>query len=373
MWALALLSSYIGVFVNHRRASLVIVSRSDVDELVDSASLPTNTLSNGTILMHNATQQRKIKKGGTFGVAHDLGRMRRQGRKRRQLLAPDWYQNTTQRLVVHLHIGKNGGTSMDRIGPFLARQVKYRYVGRAHFDWSFIDTLPQNKTNVITMLRHPVKRAVSHFYFSKTLKWTRNGNIRNMTLEEYLNDPSEMIKSRTLWADGQAATWWLTGTHAEPWVNVNRSEVREREQMHKNAMAMCLLAADRLDQTLWFGILEDLPRSMELLQHTLGLPTTPSFPKANAMRQVTPELTEWEQKALSSLMPQDLWIYEYGQRLFEARYHGLKTGEFVPPERPPIPVHLTCTSTNSRLDCTEGPLKGSFEQKDMQNEQQRGR
>ena len=100
-------------------------------------------------------------------------------------------------------------------------------MGHVHFDWSYINNLPQDKIDVITMLRHPVKLAVSQFYYAKTLKWTAGTELQSMELGEYLQNPSEMIKLHTLWADGQAATWWLTGMHIESWVNVDQNTVKE--------------------------------------------------------------------------------------------------------------------------------------------------
>jgi hypothetical protein len=143
-------------------------------------------------------------------------------------------------------------------------------------------------------------------------------------------------------------------------VGVNPQEQDDRERLAANATAMCLLAADRLDETLWFGIIEHLPRSMELLQHALGLSSVPRFPQSNAAKSY-PKPTEWEREALASLMPQDSWLYEYGKRLFEARYQAMKTGTFIQPERPPIPDTWSCKSNRFRLDCVEGPLKGSIE------------
>lgn len=266
----------------------------------------------------------------------------------------------SRRLLVHLHIGKTGGTSLDNIGRRLARDSGRVFIGHRHFDWSFINELPRQNTDVITMLRNPVSRAVSHFYFSKNRRWTQMLKMRRMKLGEYLQDKEAMMQSRDLWYDGQAAISWLTGTHLAKWVGVNPQEQNDRERLAANATAMCVLAADRLDETLWFGIIEDLPRSMELLQHALGLSSLPEFPKFNAAKTY-PKPTEWEREALASLMPQDMWLYEYGKRLFEARYQAMKTGVFVQPERPPIPDTWSCKSNRFRLDCIEGPLKGSIE------------
>jgi hypothetical protein len=297
----------------------------------------------------------------------NIAARRRQPFSNRTLLPPSSYRKSQERLLVHLHIGKNGGTSIDSIGRGLAKQTNRHYVpkGHFHFDWAYIVKLPQDKIDVITMLRHPVARAVSHFYYAKPQPWTVGTELRSISLHEYLQGASHLLRSRIIWADGQAATWWLTGTHiGSSWVvNVDASDVPEREEVYRNATAMCHLAADRLDQTFWFGMLEDLPRSMELLQHALKLPRTPSLPQRNAGKTHHPKPTEWEEAALASLMPRDLWVYEYGKVLFEARYHAMQTGaEFVVlPERPPIPDMWTCTSTRTRLECNTGPFKGSYE------------
>ena len=270
-------------------------------------------------------------------------------------------QQEQQRSLVHLHIGKNGGTSLDGLGKRLADETNRRYMGYTHFDWSYIHNLA-NK-DVITMLRHPVTRAVSHIYSARN--WMKQVQLKNtMTLGEYLNDTNLLLETRTCWFDGQGGVSWLTGTHEESsWVKRTKDEVEiaNGEALDKNATAMCLLAADRLDQTLWFGILEDLPRSMQLLQYALNLSQVPSLPKGNVNpQQHRKKPTLWEQEALASLMPRDLWLYEYAKRLFEARYRAMKTGEFVQPNRLPLPNTWSCTSTPKHLECCEGPLKGSY-------------
>jgi len=330
-----ILISQLGVLVVHRRAN--VKQQHDVIAL--------NHHHHATFEQRHARHKKRI--------LHTAQRKRHARHRQNK-------NNSHKRLLVHLHIGKNGGTSMDTIGPSLVRHSNHSYIGDRHFDWSFIDKLPQHKVDVITMLRNPVSRAVSHFYFSQTLKWTRKRKLRHYSLDEYLHDKEELLATRTIWRDGQAGVLWLTGTHTGSFVGIDPSEIEERERRASNATAMCLLAADRLDQTLWFGILEDLDRSMELLGHALNLVETPSFPKANKKRQRQAKPTEWEQEALASLMPQDLWLYQYGKRLFEARYQAMLTGVFVPPERPPIPQPLSCTSTPTQLVCVDGPLKGTF-------------
>ena len=93
-------------------------------------------------------------------------------------------------------------------------------------------------------------------------------------------------------------------------------------------------------------------------------PTLPilRFPKKNRNRSKHPRLSETEKDILWNLVPQDLWLYEYGQRLFEARWRAYQKGtqQIILPSRPPIPKILSCVSTRFQLNCTRGPLKGSY-------------
>jgi len=154
----------------------------------------------------------------------------------------------------------------------------------------------------------------------------------------------------------------LTGTHIGSWVGCPRDQVEIRERIASNATAMCLLAAKRLETTKWFGILEDLDRSMELLKHTFQLETLPKMPhiRQKSRSDASIKISAIEVLGLASLMPQDLWLYEYGKRLFEARWEKYKTGIYTPPELPPLPKTFSCISTRFTLNCTSGPLSSYY-------------
>lgn len=51
------------------------------------------------------------------------------------------------------------------------------YVGAKHFDWSYIQTHYPND-DVVTLLRDPADRAISHFHFMQKLSWTKTMKIR---------------------------------------------------------------------------------------------------------------------------------------------------------------------------------------------------
>jgi hypothetical protein len=307
------------------------------------------------------------------------------------------------RTLAFLHIGKAGGTSFDKVGGVIAEEAQYNYAGRKHFDWSAIEKMGTvgETVEVVTMLREPVARAISHFYYAKGAAWTKGAPIRTQGLTQYLQSGKQnLLNTRDIWQDGQAAVSWLTGTHIGKWVGIPKEKVDERERRAQDSFAMCHLAADRLEQTKWFGLLEDSDRSMELLQHAFNLLQRPSLPHENngvvrhafnllerlslshhnnsatrfknkgfarlkrdptidqdkgVTRKNDNPVTEEDNKCLASLMPQDIWLYEYAKLLFESRWTEYETGIYQAPDRPPLP-ELTCVSTRFELICSSGPL-----------------
>ena len=132
------------------------------------------------------------------------------------------YENES---IAFMHIGKNGGTSfrggltkaqqdngcrLKSVGS-VAKQEKHPCPGpvpcvcNRHYDWTVIDDLESRGVKVATfaLLRHPVKRATSHFYFAQTLPWTKQAAIRKQSLSQYLADPHSMLDTRDVWQGGQ--------------------------------------------------------------------------------------------------------------------------------------------------------------------------
>ena len=274
-----------------------------------------------------------------------------------------------KRKLMFLHVAKSGGTAFGQYGNELARKANYNYIGSGggnkHFDWNTIEkqgTVGKD-VEVLMLLRHPVARAISHFYYIKPQKFTADAKMRKQTLSEYLfdGDKQNLLKSRDIWQDGQAGVSWITGTHIANWVGCPKEEVEARERRALNATAMTLLAAERLQQVKWFGILEDLERSQELLQYEFNLTKRPSWKHANEnKKKLHTNYTTEDMEGLTSLMPQDLLFYEYAKRLFEARWQAYKTGKYTAPELPTLPDPLSCISTRFQLNCTSGPFIGDF-------------
>ena len=77
------------------------------------------------------------------------------------------------------------------------------YHGNSHFDWSYIDHFYPGE-NVVTILREPVSRAISHFSFMQKLSWTKGMAIRDQNMTQFLSDYSSMMANRGAWQVGCA-------------------------------------------------------------------------------------------------------------------------------------------------------------------------
>ena len=276
---------------------------------------------------------------------------------------PPRYMSDTSNPVYFLHIGKAGGTSIDSLIPKLLKGTGKRYIGNKHYDWSYIQQQQQSKigrqgnlrggnsvrggfevstnADIITFLRHPVSRAVSQFYFGKKLSWMKklHEKSRDQTLDEYLDDSNKTWTQPI--ADGESGSSFLAGifsTKKKCWVASDNQETDLKIYLRNNKTAATLFAAGRLENTTWFGIMEDMDRSMKLLQLTLGLDVTPVLPKSNSKRGGNPKPSNATVRKIKQYVPKDLWLYEYAKRLFEARWEYFAGNcTYIPPELPPLP------------------------------------
>ena len=268
--------------------------------------------------------------------------------------------------LVFLHIGKSGGTSFNDVMRRVAKDLDREYIGTkcgtCHFDWSYIDKRFGLDADVLTIFRHPVDRAISHFNYAKRLAWTEGMKIRGQTMEEYLNDLDSMLETRTVWMDGQAGVMWLSGLHVDKWVQIPPSDIKEREKRFREIKPIAKLVIERMLNTTWFGVLEDLDRSMEMLSKTLGRRV--QMVKANVNEHKSENNVV--RKKLAELMPFDLWMYDYAVQVFEARWkHYLGNKDVKVPVPPHLP-EMKCTSTMTTIICENAELMGSFIYKTIQ-------
>ena len=197
-----------------------------------------------------------------------------------------------------------------------------------HFDWSPIEPLHRAGVGMapISVMRDPVERAISHFYFCKTLPWTAGMRIRTQSLSEYLADPESMLETRDVWQDGQAGVSWFAGVHIAGWVvtgpilNKN-GEKRWRERQSLNATWLLDRAVVNFEKFLWVGILEAMSESLEMLEYQGGYAPGFKVAKKNSHKHGSGAEASAEEKAkLASLMPMDMWFYDHVKRTHEAKW-----------------------------------------------------
>lgn len=318
------------------------------------------------------------KRGTPFSASSLLSTM---SRSRSQSQPPPRKMSQSENPVYFLHIGKAGGTSVDKLMfKILKRRNRHRkYVGHKHFDWSFIEKSvagagadPDSNADVITFLRNPVSRAVSQFYFSQSLPWAkkRNAPFIHQTLDEYLKNPGGY---RQPIHDGAGGVDFLSGSASVVgggWIQTDGVETELKQYLREHMAANALYAARNLDRTTWFGLLEDIPRSMKLLQLTLDLDEVPTLPRSNTgagrRRRHGGQQQHKQNRIISaesvsiieSYIPGDIWLYQYSKLLFEARWNYL-TGEteiYLHPELPLLPQSLQTTLNPE--DCKRKGEKG---------------
>jgi hypothetical protein len=121
-------------------------------------------------------------------------------------------------------------------------------------------------TDVMTFLRHSVSHAVSQLEYSKSLPWAKWSNVPflHQTFDEYLDDPSKTWMQPI--ADGESGTVpiSLQGSSppmtAEGWVLTHGKETRAKGCLCTNPTTEAHPAAQNLEKTAWFGLLEDVGR-----------------------------------------------------------------------------------------------------------------
>ncbi len=287
-------------------------------------------------------------------------------------MSPPRKMSSTSNPVYLVRVGKTGSTSMRSLMKDLLKNTSKEFIGTKHFDWSYIQIREQIRNtihndittsrtrndeydvstdaDVITFLRHPVSRAVSQFYFSKQLPWARKSKVKFLpqTFNEWIVDPGNFLQPLS---DGEGGVRYLAGAFRTPkngqgWVKTDGLNTDYKAYLRQNKTAACLRAAERLDQTVYFGILEDADRSMKLLQLTLDLDDVPTMPRSNKGRKGKrdPKPSAEAVEIVAKYIPQDLWLYEYATRLFEARWEYFTSlnengdGVYVHPELPPLPL-----------------------------------
>jgi len=104
-----------------------------------------------------------------------------------------------------------------------------------------------------------------------------------------------------------------------------------------NSTKVLKRAAERLENIFWFGILEEMDKSMKLLRFQIGFHSNLKMPHKRKNEHLNHSSSQEIDKMIESLIPMDMWLYEFGKRLFQARWNFFKTGIYIQPNYPPYP------------------------------------
>lgn len=103
---------------------------------------------------------------------------------------------------------------------------------------------------------------------------------------------------------------WLAGTHASTDVlprDKTDTELRRRETANAmDSTATLQLAASRLRQAYWIGLLETWDDSLARLSSKLGVPLSPRHEQPG---KSYPPVSNTVRMKLEALMPMDMWLY----------------------------------------------------------------
>jgi Sulfotransferase family len=265
------------------------------------------------------------------------------------------------RPLFYLHIPKCGGTSVKVLlrQAFPAEQgVRWLEhhprrladnsggLGRhpcysGHVVYRFRDLLP-SRTAVMTFLRDPVDRAVSAFYYFRSLgreKLAEEETIPGLdrccelSLDEFLE--AEPLAARVHL--GNIQTWMFSQPHmyhVSPWRPLTRADLDE--------------ARRNLERVAFVGVTDRFEDSILLLCRMCDWPLPDAVPHENRtpIRPGTEEVSPGARAALKELTTLDAELYRLGADLFADALRDVPL-----PHVPPAP---------SRIDLTfDGPIPGS--------------
>lgn len=288
---------------------------------------------------------------------------------------PKWTK-TSGKIITFMHIGKNAGTSFRSALLRAMSGVGSRCNCPGHQHFGLLDK-PQNA--LVTILRHPIERTLSHFWFTQTLSWGEKAKVDLFSVEQWLDYekfPLLFSRTRTIWRDGQSAALWFSGLHTAGWAGATRESDQEKDRLEKLAFNQTYLlskAIENFHRFVYVGLLSDLESSSQLFAFQIEGASL-QMPHSNKNRR--PRSLEEDigrkraavvYRKLEKLLPVDMAFYKYAKAIIEHRFATMRSqkgGETSLDLRLPLPslgpgcasvkqegvIHLKCDPEASLTD-----------------------
>ena len=177
---------------------------------------------------------------------------------------------------------------------------------KGHMPFGIHEHIP-NDSIYITMLRHPVERAISHYYY--VLRRTTH-NLHDRVKEARMGLQDYVTSGVTHEMDnGQVR---LLSGHDDDLPFGECTEVHLHRALHNLREHFSVV-----------GLAERFDESIILMQHALRWSTAPYYVKRNARPGPSPEIGSDVRRRIEEVNWLDMALYEYGRSLFEASLRGI--------------------------------------------------
>jgi len=164
---------------------------------------------------------------------------------------------------------------------------------------------PHYRGRVFTIMRHPVERAASEFFYLQDASWegTYSPETKGWTIQQYA-------------ASEHAEHDWVTKQLLGTWQDLTENDLEKAKYILETHVLIGLI--DRMEESVdrfnrYFGWEESpdkLPCAEDMLGHKNGTGSN-----SHAHPKVLPDTPEWE--ALASINRYDIQLYDFAVALFE--------------------------------------------------------
>lgn len=239
-------------------------------------------------------------------------------------IAPSHNPFKTDTQLFFMHIPKTAGTSFTELleQPFSnveicppdrhyhrlletynADKLNQFKVFRGHFPYQLRSKL-REKTIMLTFLRDPIRRTISHFQHLQRLE----------PEHEHYHEPSTKMSLAQFLEESPLLPLVLN----KPQQYLTFEKVIEINSNHPNLE----LSKQRLSEFNFLGITERFEQSLELFAYQFGLPDIKYLPKKNIAPKSTPseQLTQSTIERIVELNKDEIELYQYAQDIFEQKY-----------------------------------------------------